>query len=72
MILENRIKITFSEVKNYKKDNVPEYMQRILDADEKSKHFLVVHTFVSDDPRRKILTPPEKRDPPQLRRTERE
>ena len=64
LIEENGIKITFSEVKKSKKDNVPEYIQRILDADEKLKHFLVVPTFVSDEARRKILTPPEKRNPP--------
>ena len=72
LIVENGIKITFSEVKKSKKDNVPEYIQRILDADEKLKHFLVVHTFVSDEARRKILTPPEKRNPPQEKDTERD
>ena len=36
------------------------------------KHFLVVHAYVSDEARKEMLTPPEKRDPPQSRRTERE
>ena len=72
LIEENGIKITFSEVKKSKKDNVPEYIQQILDVDEKLKHFLVVHTFVSDEARRQILTPPEKRNPPQKKDTERD
>ena len=72
LIEENGIEIKFSEVNKSKKDNVPEYIQRILDADEKLKHFLVVHTFVSDEARRLILTPPEKRNPPQERDTERD
>ena len=36
------------------------------------KHLLVVHTFVSDEARRQILTPPEKRNPPQKKDTERD
>ena len=35
-----------------------------------SRHFFVVHTFVSEEARREYLTPPEKRDPPELRQTE--
>ena len=35
-----------------------------------ARHFLVVHTFVSDEARKAYLTPPEKRDPPQERQTE--
>ncbi len=35
-----------------------------------SRHFLVVHTFVSDEARTAYLTPPEKRDPPQERQSE--
>ena len=69
---ENGINITFSEVNRSKKGNVPDHVQRILDADEKLKHFLVVHTFVSDEARRQILTPPEKRNPPQKKDTERD
>ena len=45
------IKITFSEVQKSKTGNVPEYIQQILDVDEKLKQFLVVHTFVSDEAR---------------------
>ncbi len=30
-----------------------------------SRHFFVVHTFVSEEARREYLTPPEKRDPPE-------
>ena len=36
------------------------------------KHFFAVHTFISDEARRKVLTPPEKRTPPQKRSTEKE
>ena len=36
------------------------------------KHFFVVHTYISDETRRAHLSPPEKRDPPQQRVTERE
>ena len=72
MLERDGIKITFSEVQKSKKGNVPEYIQQILDVDEKLKHFLVVHTVVSDEARRKILTPPEKRDPPQKKDTERD
>ena len=72
LIEENGITITFSEVNRSKKGNVPDHVQRILDVDEKLKHFLVVHTFVSDEARRLILTPPEKRNPPQERDTERD
>ena len=39
---------------------------------EKEKHFLVVHSWISDEAKREILTPPEERDPPQKRKTERE
>ena len=35
-----------------------------------SRHFLVVHTFVSDEARKAYLTPPEKRNPPEERHTE--
>ena len=35
-----------------------------------SRHFLVVHTFVSDEARKAYLTPPEKRNPPEERQTE--
>ena len=35
-----------------------------------SRHFLVVHTFVSDEARSAYLTPPEYRDPPEERPTE--
>ena len=35
-----------------------------------SRHFFVVHTFVSEEARREYLTPPEKRDPPEPRPTE--
>ena len=35
-----------------------------------SRHFLVVHTFVSDEARKAYLTPPEKRNPPEERETE--
>ncbi len=31
------------------------------------KHFFVVHTFVSDEARKKYLTPPEKKNPPEKR-----
>ena len=36
------------------------------------KHFFAVHTFVSDEARRKVLTPPEKKNPPEKRKTEKE
>ena len=36
------------------------------------KHFFVVHTYISDEARRAHLSPPEKRDSPQRRVTERE
>ena len=35
-----------------------------------SRHFFVVHTFVSEEARREYLTPPEKREPPEPRQTE--
>ena len=35
-----------------------------------SRHFFVVHTFVSEEARREYLTPPEKREPPEPRSTE--
>ena len=35
-----------------------------------SRHFLVVHTFVSEEARREYLTPPEDRNPPEQRPTE--
>ena len=35
-----------------------------------SRHFLVVHTFVSEEARREYLTPPEERNPPAQRPTE--
>ena len=35
-----------------------------------SRHFFVVHTFVSEEARREYLTPPEKREPPEARPTE--
>ena len=35
-----------------------------------SRHFMVVHTFVSDEARAKYCTPPEKRDPKEERPTE--
>ena len=37
-----------------------------------SRHFFVVHTFVSEDARLGFLTPPEKRDPPEPSTTERQ
>ena len=36
------------------------------------KHFFALHTFVSDEVRREFLTPPEKKNPPEKRDTERE
>ena len=36
------------------------------------KHFFVVHTFVSDEARKEYLTPPEKRNHPKKKQTERE
>ena len=38
--------------------------------DRFSRHFFVVHTFVSEEARRESLTPPEKREPPEPRPTE--
>ena len=35
-----------------------------------SRHFFVVHTFVSEEARREYLTPPEKRDTPEPTQTE--
>jgi|TARA_B100001059_G_C17814085_1_gene574036 hypothetical protein len=35
-----------------------------------SRHFLVVHTFVSEEARREYLKPPEERNPPEQRPTE--
>ena len=35
-----------------------------------SRHFFVVHTFVSEEARQGYLTPPEKREPPEPRPTE--
>ena len=35
-----------------------------------SRHFMVVHTFVSDEARAKYCTPPEKRDPKEERLSE--
>ena len=72
LIEENGIEIKFSEVNKSKRSNVPKHVQRILDNDKDYKHFLVVHAYVSDEARKEMLTPPEKRDPPQSRRTERE
>ena len=41
--------------------------------EEKFKHhFFVVHTFVSEEARKEYLTPPEKRNPPSQRETEKE
>ena len=37
-----------------------------------SRHFFVVHTFVSEDARLGFLTPPKKRDPPEPSTTERQ
>ena len=36
------------------------------------RHFFAVHTFISEETRKAYLTPPEKRNPPEKRRTERE
>jgi len=72
LIEENGIEIKFSEVNKSKMGNIPKHVQNILDEDEKDKHFLVVHTFVSDEARREVLTPPEKRNPPRQRDTERD
>ena len=36
------------------------------------KHFFAVHTFVSDEVRSQFVTPPEKRNPPEKRETEKE
>ena len=38
----------------------------------KEKHFFVVHSYIDDEAKKNYLTPPEKRDPPQKRETERE
>ncbi len=35
-----------------------------------SRHFFVVHTFVSDEARSAYLTPPEYRNPPEEKPTE--
>ena len=35
-----------------------------------SRHFMVVHTFVSDEAREKYCTPPEKREPKEERLSE--
>ena len=36
------------------------------------KHFFAVHTFISDEVRSQFVTPPEKRNPPEKRETEKE
>ena len=36
------------------------------------KHFFVVHTFISDEARKEFLTLPEKKRPPEERKTEEE
>ena len=38
----------------------------------KEKHFFVVHSYIDDEAKKNYLTPPEKRDPPKKRETERE
>ena len=38
----------------------------------KEKHFFVVHSYIDDEAKKIYLTPPEKRDPPKKRETERE
>ena len=38
----------------------------------KEKHFFVVHSYIDDEAKKSYLTPPEKRDPPKKRETERE
>jgi len=35
-----------------------------------SKHFFVIHSFVSEQARQEYLTPPEKRNPPAPRTSE--
>ena len=35
-------------------------------------HYMCIHTFTSEKARREYLTPPEKRDPPEKRLTEKE
>ena len=35
-------------------------------------HYMCIHTFTSEEARREYLTPPEKRDPPEKRLTEKE
>ena len=72
LLEEDGIKINFSEVNKSKRGNVPKHVQHILNEDEKFKHFLVVHNWISDEDRKKILIPPEKRNPPQRRKSERE
>ena len=72
LLEEDGIKITFSEVNKSKRGNVPKHIQRILDEDENFKHFLVVHNWISDEDRKGMLVLPEKRNPPQRRKSERE
>ena len=69
---DNRIKIKFSAVNKSRRNDVPKHVKRILEEGDKVKHFLVVHNWISDEARRNWLTPPEKRNPPQKRETERE
>ena len=69
---EDGIKITFSEVNKSKRGNVPKHVQHILNEDEKFKHFLVVHNWISDEDRKGMLVLPEMRNPPQRRKSERE
>ena len=71
-IKENGIEIKFSEVNKSRRNDVPKHVKRILEEGDKVKHFLVVHNWISDEARRNWLTPPEKRNPPQKRETERE
>ena len=72
LLQEDRIKITFSGVNKSIRGNVPKHVQHILDEDEKFKHFLVVHNWISDEDRKSMLIPPEKRNPPRTRMSERE
>ena len=37
-----------------------------------SRHFFVVHSFISEEARKQYLTPPEKQNPPSKTETERE
>ena len=54
---------------SYSKLNL--YFRRLRLLKERfSRHFFVVHTFVSEEARREYLTPPEKREPPEPRPTE--